>query len=318
MPLALHAPLPLPCWPQGARLGPLPFPLLLPLSWQLLAQLQPDTVLGPVPLIAGWLLICFSTGPRSPGNGMLHGSPAPEPRSIVGTTMLRLELEKSAPAGLLPCCLAAQCWGRDAPYTSLPEWVRTSSCLTLPSLPCCVLGAGDPPCSPAGALPMTTHQAPLQLLRWFPAPVAFWRCLSFMPPTLVASPGAGITPSCGLAACADGQPSQAVAPARLGHSFLPKSSLPLPSWGHQCLPPNHTLRSGCPDVATVLLVPLINTSLQVPPVSGPWFCRVRCGWLGRSCSALIPLPLGPDSAPSSFPGKLFASHFSSSARAAQA
>lgn len=162
MPLALHAPLPLPCWPQGARLGPLPFPLLLPLSWQLLAQLQPDTVLGPVPLIAGWLLICFSTGPRSPGNGMLHGSPAPEPRSMVGTTMLRLELERSATAGLLPCCLAAQCWGRDAPYTSLPEWVRTSSCLTLPSLPCCVLGAGDPallPCwGPAHDNPPGTPQ----------------------------------------------------------------------------------------------------------------------------------------------------------------
>lgn len=40
MPLALHAPLPPLPLPQGARLGPHPFPSLLRLSWQLLAGLQ--------------------------------------------------------------------------------------------------------------------------------------------------------------------------------------------------------------------------------------------------------------------------------------
>lgn len=143
MPLALHAPLPLPCWPQGARLGPWPFPLLLPLSWQLLAQLQTDTVLGPEPLIAGWLLTCFSTGPRSPRNGMLHGSPAPEPHSMVGTTMLRLELERVCHSWAAPLLPGSSVLGQGYSL-HIPEWVRTSSSLTLPSLPCCVLGAGDP------------------------------------------------------------------------------------------------------------------------------------------------------------------------------
>lgn len=169
---------------------------------------------------------------------------------------------------------------------------------------------------------MTTHQPPLKLLWWFPALVVFWGCLCLMPPTLLAhcSPGAGTTPSpawpsCGLAACADGQPSQTAAPASLGRSFLPKSSLPLPSWGHRCLPPPHTLRSGCPDVATVLLVPLINTSLQVPAVSRPVVLpsEVRLAGEGHalpsSCSLWALTQLLP-----AFQGKIFVSDFSSSAR----
>lgn len=143
---ALHAPLPLPCWPRGARLGPWPFPLLLPLSWQLLAQLQPDTVLGPEPFIAGWLLICFSTGPRSPRNGMLHGSPAPEPHS-----MLRLELERICHSWAAPLLPGSSVLGQQYPL-HIPPRVGEDQLLShspQPSL-LCAWGWRPGPASPLG------------------------------------------------------------------------------------------------------------------------------------------------------------------------
>lgn len=160
MPLALHAPLPLPCSPQGARLGPWPFPVLLLLSWQLLAQLQTDTVLVRSPLWAGWL-ICFSPGPRSPGKGMLHGSPALWPRSMVSTTMLTLELEGVCHSWAAPLLPGSSVLGQGCSL-HIPEWVRTSA-VSLSPLPCsCVLGAGDPalfPCwGPAHDNPSATPQ----------------------------------------------------------------------------------------------------------------------------------------------------------------
>lgn len=248
--------------------------------------------------IAGWLLTCFSTGPRSPGKGMLHGSPAPEPRSVVGTTMPRLELEGVCHGWPAPLLSGSSVLGQGYSL-HIPQWVRTSFCLTLPNLPCCVLGAGDPALLPCWGPAHDNPPATLKLLQWLPAPVAFQGCLCLMPPTLLphCSPGAGNTPSLawpsrGLAACNDGQPSQAAAPARLGHSFLPKSSLPLPSWGHRCLPPNHTLRLGCADVATVLLVPLINTSLQVPAVSRPVVLPSEVRLAGKVMLCPLPAPSG--------------------------
>lgn len=245
VPLALHAPLPLPCCPQGARLGPWPFPLLLPLPWQLLAELQPETVLSPDPLIAVWLLICFSTGPRSPGKGMLHGPPAPEPCSMVGATMLRLELEGVCYSQAAPLLPGSSVLGQGYSL-HIPERVRTSPCSTLPYLLCCVLGAGDPALLPCwGPAPL------LGPCPWQPTSPPSNCCGGFQP----RLHSRGVCASCpspswptaplGLAAPpADGQPSWTAAPARLGHSFLPKSSLPLPSWAHQCLPPAHTLPFG--------------------------------------------------------------------------
>lgn len=125
----------------GSQAGPLALSFA-PASFLAAPGSTPDTVLGPEPLIGGWLLMCFSTGPRSPRKGMLHGSPAPEPCSMAGTTMVRQELEGVCHNWAAPLLPGSSVLGQGYSL-HIPEWVRTSSCLTLPHLPCCVLGAGD-------------------------------------------------------------------------------------------------------------------------------------------------------------------------------
>lgn len=122
----------------GSQAGPLALSFA-PASFLAVPGSTPDTVLGPELLIAGWLLICFSSGPRSPGKGMLRGSPALEPHSVVGTT---IELEGVCHSGAAPLLPGSSVLGQGYSL-HIPECVRTSSCLTLPHLPCCVLGVGD-------------------------------------------------------------------------------------------------------------------------------------------------------------------------------
>lgn len=73
---------------------------------------------------------------------MLHGSPASEPCSMVSTTMLRLKLEGVCHSWAAPLLPGSSVLGQGYSL-HIPELVRSSSCLTLPHLPCSVLGAGD-------------------------------------------------------------------------------------------------------------------------------------------------------------------------------
>lgn len=86
---------------------------------------------------------------------------APEPCSLVGTTVLRLELEGICYSQAAPLLPGSSVLGQGYSL-HIPEWVRTSPCFTLPHLPCCVLGAGDPallPCwGPAHDNPPVTPQ----------------------------------------------------------------------------------------------------------------------------------------------------------------
>lgn len=191
MPLALHAPLPLPCWPQGARLGPWPFLLLLPLSWQLLAQLQIQCWVQSPLEMSGFL------NASQLALGALERGCCMDLLPLSHTTMVRQELEGVCHSWAAPLLPGSSVLGQGYSL-HIPEWVRTSSCLTLPHLPCCVLGAGD-----LALLPCWGHQPPLKLLWWLPAPAAFWGCLCFILPTLLAlsSSGPGSTPSPAWPSC---------------------------------------------------------------------------------------------------------------------
>lgn len=66
---------------------------------------------------------------------MLHESPAPEPRSMAGTTMLRQELEGFCHSWAAPLLPGSSVLGQGYSLHIL-EWVRTSSRLTLLHSPC--------------------------------------------------------------------------------------------------------------------------------------------------------------------------------------
>lgn len=139
---------PPPLLPPGSQAGPSPLPLA-PASFLAAPGLAPARG-GPGPRATySWVLLQHPpAGPKSPGKGMLHGSPAPKPHSAVVAAMPRLESGRVWRAGLLRCLAGAQLPGSSVPRQGcswhIPERVRTSPpapCQALPRLPRCVLSA---------------------------------------------------------------------------------------------------------------------------------------------------------------------------------
>lgn len=194
---------------------------------------------------------------------------------MVGATVLRLELEGICYSQAAPLLPGSSVLGRGYSL-HIPEWVRTSPFHSPPPSLLCAWGWRPGPAPLLGPCPWQPTSHPSNCCGGFlpqlhsrgvsaSCPPPYWPAA----PLGLAAPPAWRGPAVGWQRVLMASPAGRLLLQGLGTASYQRALLPLPSWAHRCLSPTHTLRSGCTDVATVLLVPLINTSLQVPAVSRP-------------------------------------------------